>query len=165
MRKDRPVKGHEIIEILPSAAAAVDESAGRTEQAAVQPGIAHRNTLTGDEHVAPGLEKRGVELTFSGGRRGCGGVRDNRCEKRRALQRGPACGGQAEHFSAGKLVSRLIYTHCSSHVASVSSAALKATSRLVIVLPTKIRMNRMSGLCCRAAPFYPESPPLDWLNR
>ena len=72
-------------------------------------------------------------------------MRDNRCEKRRALQRGHACGGQVEHFSAGKLVSRLICTHCSSHVASVSSTALKATSRLVIVLRTKIRMNRMLG--------------------
>lgn len=143
-------------------AAGVDESAGRAEQAAVQRGVAHRNNLEGDVPVGSGLQKRGVELAFSGGGRGSsGGVRDNRCEKRRATQRRHGSGGQAEHFSAGKLVLGLIGTDCSSHVASVHSTALKATSRLVIVLRTKICLTRMFGLCCRVAPFYPESPPPD----
>lgn len=59
-------------------AAAVDENAGWAEQAAEQRGIAHGNNLTDDEPVAPGLERRGVELLFSGDGRGCsGGGRDN----------------------------------------------------------------------------------------
>ena len=37
--------------------------------------------------------------------------------------------------------------------------------RYPIGLRTKIRMNKLVILCCRAADFYPELPPLDWLRR
>jgi hypothetical protein len=36
--------------------------------------------------------------------------------------------------------------------------------RDAIGLRTKVCMNKMVILCCRAADFYPEWPPLDWLR-